>query len=92
MSEQSISPLTYRDAELFGDAPLNDSRAKREEFVPAQYVGKRKDLFEKKGDSYFDHISDKWMFRVKGESEWIRVNFDSLRFIRKRVKKRKTVE
>jgi hypothetical protein len=89
MKSESIQPLTYRDAELYGEAPLNESKAKREEYVPAQYIGKRADLKDKKGDSYIDRNSDMWFFRPFGNSEWIRVNFDSLRFVRKRVKKKK---
>jgi hypothetical protein len=82
-------PLSIRDAEIFGDAPTSETRAKREEFIPAQYVGRRADLKDAKGECYFDAPADVWKFRVKGGTEWFRVNFDSLRFMRKRVKKKK---
>jgi hypothetical protein len=88
MKAESIQPLTYRDAEMYGEAPLNENRAKREEYVDAQYVGNRKDLKGSKGDSYFDASADIWMYRPKGQTEWFRVMWDSLRFIPKRVKKK----
>lgn len=81
--------MTYRDAELYGEAPSTENRAKREEFVPAQYVGLRPDLRDRKGDSYFDRNSDMWVFRPAGDSEWYRVKFESLRFVKKRVKKKR---
>jgi hypothetical protein len=85
-----IQQLTIRDAEIFGDAPLTEKRVAREQYVDAQYTGLNSLIKNKKGDSYLDRESDgtRWMFRPYGSEEWYRVNFDSLRFVKKRTRKK----
>jgi hypothetical protein len=84
-----ITPLTYRDAELYGEAPLTESRATKEEFVPVfAYVGVNPRIKGKSGEAYMDKDSW-WMFRPKGSDEWYRVGFNSLQFSAPRKKKKK---
>lgn len=66
-----------------------DTRAAREVYVDATYVGQKETLVGKKGECYSDRSTPSmWFFRALGDTEWYRVHFDSLRFIPKRVKKK----
>jgi hypothetical protein len=90
MKQESIQPLTIRDAELYGEAPLNEERAPKEQYVPVHsYIGLNPKIKGKSGEAYMDRGSDKWMFRPSDSQEWYRVNFDSLRFSAPRIKKKK---
>lgn len=89
MKQESIQPLTPRDAELYGDAPLSEERASKEQYVPVHaYVGLNPKIKGKSGEAYMDRGSDKWFFRIPG-GEWYRVNFDSLQFLPPRKRKKK---